>query len=96
MFLLFLGGNVKPLESIQKRNDKIIQMDLLNKTGNIIDAPQEIGQKIKVFGSSCAVFGNHTLIFLGGSLPPQGVKRYFLFFLYLLKKQEMISYYLFL
>ena len=48
-------------------------MNIEQRFGEFIDAPGEIGGKLKVFGSSVTLMKEHTMIFLGGSLPPPGV-----------------------
>ena len=48
-------------------------MNIEQKFGELIDAPAEIGGKLGVFGSSATVIKEHTMIFMGGSLPPPGI-----------------------
>ena len=48
----YVGGNMNSIDNIKRRNNKICALNLKEETGELIDSPQEIGHKIKIFGGS--------------------------------------------
>ena len=72
--LVIMGGNsAMTRPGLSRRNGKLIVIDLWSKIIALKDPPEAISQKVKIFGSSAGVMGDHSIIFIGGSLPPPGM-----------------------
>ena len=69
--LLLSGGinNDRDPNSQESRNCQLAAFDLKNLQLKILKPPNHLRRKYAVFGSSLISFGQHTLLFIGGSLP---------------------------
>jgi hypothetical protein len=74
--LVFGGSNSNKRPGLINRNGKLVIIDLLKEKGTLQEPPLALSKKVLVFGGSAHSIGNHSAIFLGGSLPIAGKCRF--------------------
>ena len=71
--LIFGGINDNKKIGLHKRNTRLIVLDLTTRKGALHDLPLSLCKKVMIFGASAHSM-NHSIIFLGGSMPVAGKK----------------------